>query len=170
MSVSPLSFFRMLRQLGWEVTPGVAEKWGVSQGKWGSKWEAPYPAGYPWGKLELSAAGGLWDMAWNPTQHCPPKGGGIFASACTCHQLGSAPWSTYSWHSGPAPQDRVPGRNAGSSGRTPQCVPERVLSRARWAPVGSGLSGVTVFTFLTWLVLIIFISLHSNIIIDRIEL
>ena len=78
-----------------------------------------------------------------------PKEEGYLSSACTCHQLRSAPWSTYSWHSGPAPQDRVPRRNADSSGRIPRCVLEQVLSRPGRAPVGSGLLGVTVFIFLS---------------------
>ena len=159
---SPLSFFRMLRQLGWEVIPGVAEKWEASQGKWGSKWEAPYPAGY------LLVASGTRCGTQPSIAH--PKEEGYLSSACTCHQLRSAPWSTYSWHSGPAPQDRVPRRYADSSGRIPRCVLEQVLSRPGRAPVGSGLLGVTVFIFLSWLVLIICLSLYANIIIDRIKL
>lgn len=103
---------------------------GSKPGKVRKQMRSTLSAGYPWGKLELSAAGGLWDTVWNPAQHCPPKGGGMFVLCLHLSSAGTAPWSTYSWHSGPAPQDRVPGRSAGSSGRTPHCVLERVLSRA----------------------------------------
>ena len=64
---------------------------GSKPGKVRKQMRSTLSAGYPWGKLELSAAGGLWDTVWNPAQHCPPKGGGMFSSACTCHQLGLLP-------------------------------------------------------------------------------
>lgn len=83
MSVSPLSFFRMLKLLDWEVIPGVAEKWGASQGTWGSKWEAPYAAGGNW-SLVLPVASGT-RCGTHPV--LPPKGGRM---CVLCLHLSSA--------------------------------------------------------------------------------
>ena len=129
MSVSPLSFFRMLGQLDWEVIPGIAEKWGASQGTWGSKWEAPYDAGGNW-SLVLPVACGTRCGA-HPA--LPPTGARMCVLCPHCHQLRSAPWSTCSWHFGPAPQDIVPGRSADSSGRTPEMC---ARTRTEQTPVG----------------------------------
>lgn len=118
---SPLSFFRMLRQLGWEVIPGVAEKWKQARESEEANGEAPYPAGYRgenWSLVLLVASG---TRCGTQLSIAHPREEEVLSSACTIIRWDLPPGVPIHGTLD-LPQDRVPRRNADSSGRIPQCV------------------------------------------------
>ena len=135
MSVSPLSFFWMLRQLGWEVTPGVAEKWGVSQGKWGSKWEAPYPQVTPgenWSLVLLVASGtrcGTQPSIAHPREEgCFPLPALVISWDCSLEHLLMALWA--------CPPRQSPWEECRLFWKDTTLCARTSTEQSRWAPVG----------------------------------